>query len=129
MVTLLVIAVNAALVAPAGTVTLAGTVTTGVLLLESETTAPPVGAGPFRATRPEVGAPPTTLLGVNVREVSVGPAAGCGVTVREALCVTPEFAAEMVTLVELLADEVVTWNAAPVAPAGTVTLDGTVATD
>lgn len=127
--TLAVVAVKRALVAPAGTVTLAGTVTTPALLLESEMSAPPLGAGPLRVTRPEDGDPPTILLGVNTMEVTVGPAAGCGVTVREALRGSPELEAEMVTVVVLVEIEVVTWNAAALAPAGTVTLDGTVATE
>jgi len=127
-VTLLVVAAKEALIAPAGMVTPAGTLSTAVLLLESETRAPPLGAGPFSVTRPETGDPSTTVLGLRVTEVSVGPAEGCGVTVREALCVRPEFEAEIVTVVEVVAEEVVTGNATAVAPAGTVTLDGMVAT-
>ena len=84
-VTLLVVAVKDALVAPAGTVTLAGTVTTPVLLLERETAAPPLGAGALNVTSPEAGDPPITLLGVRLSEVRLGPAEGCGVTVKEAL--------------------------------------------
>ncbi len=49
-----------------------------------------------------------TCFGLRVREVRVGPVAGCGVTVREALCVSPEFEAEIVTRVEMLADDVAT---------------------
>src|SRR2546427_1079760 len=45
-------AVKAALVAPAGTVTLAGTVATVASLLESVTTAPPAGAAALRVTVP-----------------------------------------------------------------------------
>jgi hypothetical protein len=128
-VTPLVVAANDALVAPAGTVTLAGTMTTAVLPLESETSAPPLGAGALRVTRPAEGDPPTTVAGVSVRAVRVGPAAGSGVTVRESLCVRPEFEAEMVTVVELVERAVVTWNATAVAPAGTVTPGGTVASE
>lgn len=42
---------NVADVAPAGTVTDAGTEATELFELESPTTAPPVGAGAFRITR------------------------------------------------------------------------------
>lgn len=84
-VTLLVVTAKVALVAPAGTVRLAGTVTTPVLLLERETATPPLGAGALKVTSPEEGDSPTTLLGVRLREVRLGPAAGCGVTVKVAV--------------------------------------------
>ena len=76
-----VVTVNVALVAPVGTVTLAGTVATAVLLLERETMAPPVGAGPLSVTLPVEGDPPLTLVGFSASEVRVGG----GVTVREAV--------------------------------------------
>lgn len=84
-VTLLVVTANDALVAPAGTVRLAGTVATPVLLLERETVAPPLGAGALNVTSPEEADPPVTLLGVRLREVRFGPAAGCCVTVKVAV--------------------------------------------
>ena len=85
--TILVLIANVALLAPAVTVTLAGTRATFVLLLESVTWAPPAGAGPLSVTVPvEDCKPPTTLLGLTVREESVG---GAAVTVREADRVTP----------------------------------------
>lgn len=53
-----------ALLAPAGTVTLAGTAAAPALLLERETTAPPAGAGALRVIVPvEDCAPPITLVG------------------------------------------------------------------
>ena len=58
--------VNAALVAPAAIVTLAGTRATVVLLLESATCAPPAGAGPLNVTVPVDELPPTTLVGFSV---------------------------------------------------------------
>jgi hypothetical protein len=71
-----VVTVNVALVAPAGTVTLAGTVATAVLLLERETSAPPLGAGAFSVTLPVEGDPPLTLVGFGVSEDSVAEPGG-----------------------------------------------------
>ena len=67
----LVVAVNVAVVAPAATVTLAGTCAAAVLLLESVTTAPPTGAGPFNITVPVDGFPPTTDVGLKLTELRV----------------------------------------------------------
>jgi hypothetical protein len=86
-VTLLVLTVNIALLAPAATVTLAGTVAAAVLPLERETAAPPLGAGPLRLTVPVEGDPPVTLIGLSATEESV--AEPCGVTVSEAVLVPP----------------------------------------
>src|SRR6266566_1124309 len=88
-VTAKVVTVKAALVTPAGMVTLAGTVATVASLLERETMAPPVGAGPLSVTLPMEGDPPLTLVGFSVSEVRVGPDGGCGVTMSEAVLVTP----------------------------------------
>src|SRR3989454_8510815 len=71
-VTGLVLTVKVPLVAPAGTITLEGTVAAPVLLLESRTWAPPAGAGPLRVTVPvEDCTPPTTLVGFSVSEETV----------------------------------------------------------
>ena len=86
VVTALVLTVNVPLLAPAATVTVAGTVAVDVLLLERETTAPPVGAGPLSVTVPVEGDPPVTLVGFSVSEERVR--AG-GSTVSEAVLVAP----------------------------------------
>src|SRR5712691_10866432 len=66
--TALVLTVNVALVAPGATVTLDGTLATVVLLLESVTCAPPVGAGPLSVTVPVEEFPPVTLVGFSESE-------------------------------------------------------------
>ncbi len=82
-----VFTVKVALLLPAGTVTLEGTLA-APLLLESITCAPPAGAGPLNVTVPvEDCRPPTTLVGFNVSEETVGR--GGGVTVSEADVLTP----------------------------------------
>ena len=69
--TALVLTVNVALVAPAATVTLDGTLATVVLLLESVTTAPPDGAAPLSVTVPVEEFPPVTLVGFTETEERV----------------------------------------------------------
>jgi hypothetical protein len=66
--TALVLTVNVALVAPAATVTLEGTLAAVVLLLERVTCAPPVGAGPLSVTVPVEEFPPVTLVGFSESE-------------------------------------------------------------
>lgn len=63
-----------ALVAPAATPTLVGTVATALLLLESATAAPPAGAGALRTTVPVAAAPPLTVAGSRLKEESVAAA-------------------------------------------------------
>jgi len=76
-VTALVLTVNVALVAPATTVTLEGTLPAAVLLLESVTSAPPDGAGPLSVTVPvEDCVPPMTLVGLSVSDESVTAGGG-----------------------------------------------------
>ena len=73
-VTALVLTVNVALVAPAVTVTLEGTLA-APLLLESITCAPPVSAGPLSVTVPvDVCTPPVTLVGLSISEERFGSA-------------------------------------------------------
>src|SRR5467141_1021257 len=66
--TALVLTLNDALVAPAATVTLEGTLAAVVLLLESVTCAPPAGAGPLSVTVPVEEFPPVTLVGFSESE-------------------------------------------------------------
>ena len=87
--TALVLTVNVALVAPAATVTLEGTLAAVVLLLASVTSAPPDGAAPLSVTVPVEEFPPVTLVGFSVSAESVGAGGGAGVTVSEADLVTP----------------------------------------
>ena len=75
-----VVMVNVALIAPAGTVTLAGTLATAVSPLDKLTTAPPEGAGALRVTVPVELVPPLTLAGLSVTE-EIGPTDGSTVTV------------------------------------------------
>jgi hypothetical protein len=72
--TALVLTVNVTLLAPAATVTLDGTRAAVVLLLESATCAPPVGAGPLNVTVPVEEFPPVTLVGFRESEERDGDA-------------------------------------------------------
>ncbi len=120
-----VLTVNVALVAPAGTVTLEGTLA-APLLLASATCAPPAGAGPLSVTVPvEDCTLPITLVGFSVSEERVG--SGGGVTVSVADLLTPPLDAEMVTGVDVTTAVVFTGNVALVAPAAIVTVGGTLA--
>jgi hypothetical protein len=126
-VTTLVLTVNVALVAPAVTVTLEGTLAAVVLLLESATIAPPDGAAPLSVTVPVEKFPPVTLVGFSVTDERVGGGADAGVTMSEADLVAPPYVAEILTVVDVATALVLTVNVAVVAPATTVTLGGTLA--
>ena len=75
VVTALVLTVKFVVVAPATTVTLAGTVAAETLL-ERETRAALLGAGALRVTVPVEEDPPVTLVGLSATEESVGDAGG-----------------------------------------------------
>jgi len=76
--------VKVAVVAFAGTITLAGTCAAAALLLDRVTTAPPAGAGPFNVTVPVEDVPPITEDGLLVMDPSVA-----AVTVNVVVLVTP----------------------------------------
>src|SRR6266850_1106791 len=93
--TALLLTRKVALVAPAGTVTLEGTLAAAGLLLDSRICAPPAGAGPLSVAVPvEDCKPPTTLVGFRVREETVGRGGGVTVSVAVLLVTLP---AELVT--------------------------------
>jgi hypothetical protein len=122
-VTVFVATLKLAVRAPAGTVTLAGIVTSDALSVTSETTAPPAGAAPLRVTVPSEEAPPATLAGLSVNEEREA-----GATLIVACCVAPFQEARMTAEAWAATGFVLTVKEALVAPAGTVTLAGTVAT-
>lgn len=123
-VTGLVTTVNVAVLAPSATVTLAGTVATDVLPLESVTTTPPAVAGAVNVTVPVEDVPPTTETGLMLRLERVGL---LEFTVSVADLDTPPALAVMTE--ELLPAVAPAWivSVALVAPPATVTLSGTVA--
>src|SRR6059036_406021 len=125
-----VVTVKVALMAPAGTMILTGTVA-AVELHESETVPPPLSAGALKVTVPVAEVPPTTLVGLNDTVERTGPgggggAAGGGLRFRAARMNTPSVPV-MMTCVGTPTTLVFTVKVAMVVPAGTVMLAGTVA--
>jgi len=100
-------------VAPAGIVTLAGTVA-ALESLESVIDAPPAGAAALNVTVPVDEVPPATLPGLSDTAESVGPLVPDGVSVSDALFVTFWYDAEIVTLVVAVTWPVLTVNVARV---------------
>lgn len=121
-VTEVVATVKLAFVAPAGIVTLAGTVA-AALLLDSVTAAPPEGAGALKVTVPVDGLPPPTLAGLRDTAESLAPVAGF--TVSVALRVVPFNEAEMVTVLVAVTEPVLTVNVALLWPVEKLRLAGT----
>ena len=113
--------VKVAVVAPAATVTEAGTVALAVLLA-SATAMPPVGAGLLIVTVPVELAPPITEVGLRETDDADG-----GVTVRVAEPEVVPSVALIVAVVEAATAVVPTVKEALVAPAATVTNAGSVA--
>jgi hypothetical protein len=120
----LVVIVNTALVLPAGTVTLAGTLAADGVSLISDTAIPPAGAAPVSVTVPWETMPPKTLVGFIESEFRTG-----GATVSAAVFSFTPSSAVMVMGVDPLTGYVVIVKVALVLPPGTVTLDGTLAAD
>src|SRR2546426_1186322 len=104
--TALVVTVNGALVAPAGTVTLAGTVSAAVLSLDSVTCAPPDGLAPPSAPPMVELLPPVTVVGFTPSEER----RTARFTMRVAVRVTPLYTAVMVAEVDAATALVVTVN-------------------
>ena len=117
---------NDALVAPAATVTLAGT-DAAALPLVSVTGAPPLGAGALSVTVPVAPAPPTRLVGETASADRAGATGVGGLTVSVALRETPPDEAVTTASVWLVTAVVAAVNVRLVEPAATVTLAGTVA--
>src|SRR2546426_673048 len=113
--TALVVTVNGALVAPAGTVTLAGTVAAAVLSLDSVTCAPPAGAGPSSVAVPVELLPPVTVVGFTPSEER----RTARFTMRVAGRSTRLKYTEIVASDDAASALMVTVNGALVAPAGT----------
>ena len=87
-----VVTVNDWAVAPAGTVTVAGTAASEALALFNVTTTPPVGAAAASVTVPAEDAPPTTVEGLRLNDASAGGGGGGGdegSTVNVVVLVTP----------------------------------------
>src|SRR5512137_656562 len=97
VVTALVVAVKVAVVAPAATVTDAGTWAAAAFELVRATTEPPVGAGLSKVTVPVEEAPPMTEAGVTLTPLRAATGA---VTVSVAVRLTLLYAAVIVTAVE-----------------------------
>src|SRR5262245_25442181 len=117
-----VVTVKFAVVAPAATVTFAGTEAEVELLL-NVTAAPPAGAGVVRVTVPCELFPPVTLVGFSVSEDKEAGGGG-GVTVIVAVRVMPLKVAEMVALFVVVTATVLMLKVVLVAPAATVNLPG-----
>lgn len=117
-----VLIVNVPVVSPAATVTDESTVALA-LLEDSETTVPPVPAGPVSVTVPVEVVPPRTELGAT--ETLAKPAE---LIVKVVVTVVPLNVAEMVAVVLLTTELVVTVKVADVFPEVIETVAGTVAT-
>jgi hypothetical protein len=124
-VTGVVVTVKDPVSAPGATVTLAGTLAIALLLLNETVTPLPV-AGAVNVTVPVAEDPPVTESGVMLRFDRVGEPE---VTVNSAVLLTPPALAVITDELVLVVVPGVTVNVALVAPAATVTDDGTLAAE
>lgn len=111
-----------AVVRPAATTTLAGSVS-AALPLESVTVAPPEGAAALSVTVSESVAPPVTLACAGAIETRFGSTTGVNVTV--AVCVPPLYFAVTVTELDAVTAVDCTFTDALFCPAATTTVEGT----
>src|SRR5262245_427929 len=118
-----------ACVAPAATVTLAGTLAVAPLL-DSVTVAPPAGAPLDNVTVPCDADPPATLAGLSVTlcSAAAGGAGVGGVTVNVAVRVVPLYAAVIVIVVFAATAAVAIMNVAVKLFSAAVAVAGTLAT-
>lgn len=119
--TAVVLTVNVAFVAPAGTVTKLGTVAADELL-DRLTESPPEGAAPESVTAPVEVLEPTSVVGFKLSEVRFG-----GKIVRVAVIELEPSVPMIVTTVRDATANVLTVNVAELFPAPIETLAGTVA--
>ena len=118
-----VVSSNGALVAPAGTFTVPGTLTIE-LLVDNTTDTPPDVAGYDKVTTPCSDVPPTT----DAADVPILARAGAGACTRSvAVRFEPPYEPVIRTSVGAVTGHVVIVKVALIAPADTVTLPGTLA--
>ena len=108
---------------PASTVAVPGMETALLLLLESVTTKPPVGAGPVNRMRTGVEPPAVTVIGLGTMSRRTG-----GLTRTEVERFLPLYDAEIVAKVETVTAEVVNRNEPLRDPAAMVTVAGAATT-
>src|SRR5262249_18490939 len=123
-VTVDVVTVKLAELAPAGTVTIGWGRATR-LLVESVTVTPPAGAGPLRNTVPEIVLPPTTLAAASVTDDRRGGAFGSGPRLMNTVLETPPALAVICAVVPTATGLVVTVKLFALLPAAMETVDGT----
>ncbi len=118
-------ALKLTLVLPAATVAEAGTARTE-LLSDTETTTPPVGAALDIVTVQVLTPPDANVVGLHAIEETVGGGAVGGFKTTATDCAVPAYEAVIASVCTVLTAAAVAAKLAVVAPAGTVTWEGTV---